>query len=253
MLEPALPLSMLGSLGLRGRVFWCAAVPLDIMAILRMPGGCRLLDAAVPDRWVGRELRLTSDVRASGSDRCSSISGRVISSKLVFVFELTSFPRRTLYEAKGRLRSSSSVKMSRSSASGPSSSLSCSKPAKRLLDRKGRRIPDMISSDSGPLSLLPGYAWAGSGAGARGGLTGRSLIGGLSLGTGRSLGGTTRSLTGGRCWGNSLLADRGGGTGWNDWASGASLGSLLKPWRSECVGRSGMAEGRRLAGSLTGR
>lgn len=93
MLEPALPLSRLGKLGLRVRDFWCMAAPLEIMAILRMPD-CRLLGAAIPCRWAPRdELGTVSDSLDSGSDSCSSISGRVVSSKLGLDFE-ASLPRR---------------------------------------------------------------------------------------------------------------------------------------------------------------
>lgn len=153
MLEPVLPLSRLGSLGLRARGFWCAAVPLEIMANLRMPGW-RIL--VIPDRWEARERPILGGLD-SGEDSCSSISGRGMPSKLGLDFEVMSLPRLTVYAAKGRLRSSSSVKTSRSPC-GPSSSLLFSKPAKRLLERRGRRILDKVSSESGPLSLLPGYA-----------------------------------------------------------------------------------------------
>lgn len=152
-LEPALPLSMLGSLGLRARDLWCMAAPLEIIAILRIPGW-RMLDEAVLDRWDGRERPMTGGMD-SGLESCSSISGRVMLSRLGLDLVLTSLPRLTVYVAKGRLRSSSSVNTSRSPW-GPSSSLLCSKPAKRLLDRRGRRILDIAPSDSGPLSLLPG-------------------------------------------------------------------------------------------------
>lgn len=50
MLDPALPLSRLGSLGLRARDFWWAAAPLEIMAIFRIPGWRTEEVVLAPDR-----------------------------------------------------------------------------------------------------------------------------------------------------------------------------------------------------------